>query len=431
MNSTYLRDVTRMHRQSGSFWMRYFTDADKMHTLYQGATAYLENSDAEKDALVDSAKIESTPLTARKQWVHLQIPIEDFRQDIARYGDGSVYGQVDLVYGGLSQTAWLVDTHLLHASALVDNVGDTQMLLVRGPDFDVRDGQLLLRRNPATLPAVRKVGDRQVLDIWAFGASLPANYLYDSWGCIFGLRAASSPRYRLALQALNAAHILGPTRDTFSLFVCAMFDVPCVTKEATVEVVAAEWVGTSEEVIAIPDGAEVTVSVGERVYPGTPITNRLRLGTLAQVALPYVEIPAVLQPLGGSLVFPNEEVSVTAEYVDDEVFVTFPTGGDPEHDSAFFEQANATAPKLRHVLDRRNQPTGEPTPDDIVQTANPYELVANYAADRIIAVQVKTNNTLDSYRPYVRYIRSMLPPTSTALFALEDDQGGLHFESIA
>jgi len=414
-----LRKTSLMHRESGSFWLRYFEDADKMRTLYAAMLARNEDLDLHylHDEINTSLK-EAKPFR-ELTWAPVAINTEDIEHKSVEYGDGRLYG--DGLFYGSKVDSWSVAVPFQEVITLVDYPGNTGTVLYSDIDFTSEPGILRFSFDPSILAAYTDATG-EYITLWAFGYSIDVQDLYNRHGVTFGFEQESSAAYKKMLYALLQARIKGPTVESLETALCSCYDVPAASVTGIVETIQDTWLATDKEIISL-DAGDVIVSVGDTIYPGQPLTDTLRVGTLEQLSdyLPEIALgPESIEGLSGQVVFTNAETALTVITGATTTELSFALGGSVEDASIVLGYLNAEDPNLAYYLDRRRAPVGPPEASDLPATVNPYALLSEYVTDRLLVAYVNLDTAeKTATNAYLRRLREVLPPTSSLILVLE------------
>jgi len=416
-----LRDTTAMHKESGSFWLRYFSDADRMRTMYASAAALNEDFDSNVSYDKTVTSLASAEPVRKLSWAPVSVNVDDIVQSKITYGSGRSYGD-GLLYGD-TQREWVVEVPFKRVECLVDTPGLSSIVLYEGIDFVSDESLLRFRFDPSTLASYTNAEGTFIL-LWAYGYELDASDLYKRHGITLDFRQVSSARYRTMLYAMMQARIKGPTVESISTALCCAYGVPQAEETSTVEVVTDSWIATDKEIIHY-DLGQLVVSAGDTVYPGQPMTDAIKIGTLQELSGVLTEVGLGAEYLAGAkstVVFENTDKALSAVTGTESTSVSFDLGGDSADVAAVLSALNENDPNLADYLDRRRAPYGPPEASDLPSTVNPYDLVAEYLADRLICVYVDSAK-VEYLHPtaYLRRIRDMLPPTTGLLIVIDTD----------
>lgn len=143
------------------------------------------------------------------------------------------------------------------ATALCDSVSAPRHILSQGRDFALVDGVLVIRKvqDPFDTDGylIEEDGDDRVAVLWACDAEFDRGYVSDFVGYPLGIHAPSTETATEMLSALWDAITLGLAPVSLDRVLGAVFDVPVVAADTTVESVA-------------DDGADKIVVTGDKVY---------------------------------------------------------------------------------------------------------------------------------------------------------------------
>lgn len=421
------RDPKTLHDKVGSFWVRYFHDADALHSLYAGILALHENDELREEHLRSLTALREAYPFQRQQWAPLSIEVSDIGETPIEYGEGLEFGDIvdgEPILFGDRRPPWRVRSPAKDIYLIVDKINRASQIWVRGVDFYIADGYLFFNRHPRELGTREHRDGSEYLALWACGFEYDTLDLSRYWGSTYRFQQPSSERYADALYALQKTHVCGPTRETLELFLGAAFGAPYAREDGILDRVTENWVATDKEIIKrLPgDTAAVAVRPGTEIpiLRGQCVTTALKVTTLEAADLPYVTLGGSLSS-AGTLTFENQEKALTVITEGDTTSISFEIDGNEDAKALFFESVNGTTPNLASLLDRRKSRFGPPTEGDLPNTVNPYKLIASLTEGRLLVVVVDTRYVRDPYpKAYLRRLRGMLLPTTALLLVLTD-----------
>lgn len=432
------RNPQTIHDKVGSFWVRYFQDADALHSLYAGILALHENDQLREEHLRSLTSLEQAAPFQYQQWAPIALEVSDIEETPIEYGEGLEFGDIvdgEPILFGDRRPPWRAPTPAENVMMLVDRVNRSNAIWIRDVDFYVADGYIYFNRHPRELGVRTRRNGSEYITMWAFGFEYDLLDLSRYWGATYRFQQPSSKRYADALYALQKTHVCGPTRETLELFLCAAFGAPYAREDGILDRVEENWVATDKEIVKRLPGDTATMTerpgVKTPVYRGQCLTNAVRLTNLAEANLPYVTLGRSLSA-AGSLTFENTDKALTVSSVNGSTHVSFDVGGDQEALDLFFNTVNMTSPNLAGLLDRRKSKFGPPTASDLPATVNPYQLVATLTEGRLLVAVVDTRFVRDTHpRAYLRRLRGMLLPTTALLLVLTDGSSYQFFSSAS
>lgn len=189
-----------------------------------------------------------------------------------------------------------------------------------------------------------------------------------------------------ALEASTPTPSAASFNGTFSKLLDTIelvYDTPVVREAGEVLEVTQMAVGTivitSYEVLRVPDGISVTVSVGDTVVPGDTVCEAWRLIRLGpgDTAEPVLAVPShrLLPGVSGTLVWHNTNTATVVDTVSSKTRIRWALGGAGADVTAFWSAVHARAvsgfTSLAEALDARPTPTGQPTAFDLPSVVNP------------------------------------------------------------
>lgn len=347
----------------------------------------------------------------------LVITIRRIDQTAADYND---IGDEDLVIDGTvligvpasAAVSYPVGDGVHSAALIADLFNEPTVVLTAGSDFTIgTDGRLLLSDDPFTSGEWTPYTDddgNECIDLLLLGVRQDMSDFQKIYGSVIGTDGASTESYRRYVNAVTDSIVQGTTLLNFVAAIAAAADAPITTTTETVESITADDAGmmviTSSAVYRHPDSATVLVEVGEVLAPGTSVTDAVRFldrslpfAEFAEAVYHAVEVPASAfsVTLTGPLTFLDAEEDLVVEAgVSGFTKVTWDMPDDAGDVADFFDamHANGVAAgaTLANYLDRRENPTGQPSAGDLPQTVNPLRMLWDDAwRNGVCVVQVR------------------------------------------
>jgi hypothetical protein len=400
----------------------------------------------------------TVPVFHTENWYQLTIRLS------AVSGVASRYDPNDLVYGpqpgttpdrpaGFIQTYGGQDRPGIVELDLPDNLVsinfNIQNFVVKptkiwtnGVDYSIVAGRLTFRDNPFLDDAVPKrdifnadgVKVDEEIALWVYKGEFDLNYVYIQFGYALGLQLGSSQFYKDILNAFWDMHLLGPAVNLLEILLAAMAGTALVVNPVeTVEVIWRDnedtLVITDSTVYQFTPASNISVSVGQKVFAGDPLTDAVRVTELsgAGADLSSQTFPALslsAQFLSGhylsDLTFRNSSVALDYLGINaaGKAVVQFEVSGFPGDVEAFWGrvQANGEMPHQRtlaELLDTRANPVGQPGPLNLPATVNPLRFVLdNLLRNNLFVIRVNRGG-FDPGAPGIemmRLLREVMPP---------------------
>jgi hypothetical protein len=309
---------------------------------------------------------------------------------------------------------------------LADSIAAPTRVWQRGLDFRVWRGRIEFWAQP--LPE-----DADSLTTWAFRPSLDSAALWRLHGYVLGAYGASSPAYRRLLAALLRGQVQGGSSGSLGEALGALTDSPVAAGSETVEAVFLQgerwWIVTDSRAYSAASDATPVVGVGDRVRRGDPLVNAFEIHEFNRGQVPAdllgVTIPAELLgfPATGGLLFRNQSLPTTVTSQDGVTRWEFPVAGDPADVQRFWDEVHsrglANPPTLARLLDRRENPVGEPAAANLPATVNPCQfLAAHYLRHHAFLVRLRPGAYGPEAQPgWLGHVVASLVPPHTRLIA--------------
>lgn len=453
----------------GSFWGRTYTRVDQVRSYADGTAMLVAQSYRNLLETVAALSRFDVPLFHTEQWSpvvlrrsqrnSVAVSAARFDRTAAKFDDGT------LVFDSAANTRFYAfprPTGLVSAAQLLNKLIHPTLALSENADFkiDQERNALVFAADPFTNPnLLRKAiydGNDLVdeeITLWAFQGQFDYDYVFAQFGYALGMRLKSSQGAKDLMNAVMSGLVNGgATVADLDLAFSAICDVPLsVAPHETVEVTQRDAHGTliitDKNVYRFPEDATTVVSVGDVLHAGSRLVDTLTLVELTQGAVPET-ISALALDNGylatcfyGDLVFENKDVplEVLEDHPSGYTYLKFGLGGFPADVEKFFDELHARgvadaqrpadecAPPRRrgtlaHFLDRRAQPAGEPTAENLPATINPLQFItANILRNNVFLVQIRGGalgqNHMGLYN--VRHLRQLLPPHAAMIVIYE------------
>lgn len=477
---TTVYDVpTNLLAALGTFWMSTYAGRDQLVTHGQ-AIGQIGNQ-AVVDLLETMAALSrfTVPIYHRDNWYALQL-LESTRNDAQTslpaldtgltYDSGLAYDTPQRAVGH----AFPLPADLVSAPLVMNRFITPSLTMTDGVDYIISDGAIIFRDNPFLDARVAKrpvfedgeATDQEAL-LWVFRGNFDWQQAYTQFGYVIGLKMRSSTGYRDLMNAVFDAIVGGTSRNQLLTALSAITGIPLV-KETTETVVdiwmdnTARLVITDQHAYRFHREATVTVEVGDVVSAGDSLIDALAVYEFNRGVCPdtlralAVDRGFLASCLYGDLVFENQDFPLTVITDDPSGFtkLTWPLGGHPLTVEAFFDELHArgvaaaaeadpcdtatpvTYPgddcdtftvqrrkgTLAHLLDRRDNPTGEPVASNLPRTINPLEfLIANVLRNHAWAVRIYIPHLGETRLGLhnLRFLRKIIPPHTAMFLVME------------
>lgn len=464
----------------GSFWASTYAGRDQVLThvtaLAQGGNQSL------LDVLetINNLSRYSVSIYHRENWTALTL-LESQRNDastsLLKYDAGAFYdtGYRYDVVPPRADFAFPRPPRLAGVRTILNRFTSPSLVWTRGVDFDLVTDAIVFAADPFADARVAKrdvygdngdVVDREAI-LWLFRGDFDWDAIYRQFGYVIGMRLRSSRGYRDLLNAVFDAIVGGTVKQQITTAFSVVTGIPLVKEPA--EQVEDIWmqqgqrlVITDKNVYHLAADAEVTVAVGDVVHAGDTLSDGLQFIEFNRGLLPddilamSVGKSFTNSCFYGDLIFENREVPLTVITDDPSGFtkLTWSLGGVPADVEAFFDEMHRRGvlaaqtvdacddgPQvsypgdgcdtfttqrrkgtLAHLLDRRENPKGEPTAANLPRTINPLRfMVQNVWRNNAYAVKIKVAQLLPGGLGLhnLRYLRKIVPPHTALLLLIE------------
>lgn len=307
---------------SGSFWAEAYDARAEFRGMTRGlASAWRRAVDALGEASA-SVAVDSTPLRRVVEWTPVVVRESALRASAARagrFGSAGRFGE-GRAYGGLSGGPFRVAIAPFDdAPAVLDSPGAAAACWVRGVDYEVEAGELVLEADPFESPgwspepvldARGEAVDRE-LTLWLWRARRDDRPLARSIGPVLGVDLPSTPAAKALASAALDALAAGPTGLSLRRLLAAACDAPlCGSDGEAVEAVgrdaAGPFVVTSAAAYRLPPRSSPVVRAGDVLEAGDPLCDAVLfdpLGPAVPAGLAAFAPPAGLLPPGPGVAF--------------------------------------------------------------------------------------------------------------------------------
>lgn len=462
----------------GSFWSRTYEATDQVHSYVDATAALVAQSQRNLLETVAALSRYDVPLYHTENWTPIvlrksqrnsaAVTVANFDKNSNAFNDDKLYFDTaaDTKY-----YAFPLPEKLAGAAKIFNRLLHPSLALDEGVDYliDINHNSLIFVNDPFDSPEVIKKTlfdkaqpvDEEIV-LWAFRGKFDYEYAYTQFGYAVDLRLKTSQGYKDLTNAIISGLVNGgATAADLDLAISAVCDIPLAREaQETVELVQRDAHGlvivTDKHAYRYTEDATPLVAVGDNVRAGAQLVDAFTIielnqggisATISALALDRGYVSACFY---GDLVFENKDVplEVDTAHADGYTYVKFRLGGFPLDVRQFFDEihargvAAATAlpdpcdrrarklGTLAHLLDKRKNPDGEPTANNLPQTINPLKfLVENVLRNNVFLVQIKVGalgqNRLGLYN--IRHLRQLLPPQSAmiVIFSLQAQRGVL------
>lgn len=454
----------------GSFWARTYTAVDQVRSYVDATAQSVAQSHRNLLEAVAALSRVSVPLYHAENWTPITLRRSDantglvgagrFDSDPLVFSDGRASFDVPIQrsYFAFPKPAKLVSVAQIFNKLIFPTVAYSEKV-----DYilDETRNALVFATNPFENPGFLRRGiynGKDLVDeeitVWGFHGQFDYDYVFNQFAYALGMRLKTSQGAKDLMNAVYSSLVNGgATAFDLDTALAAICGVPLTTEpEETVEVLQLDahglFIATDKNVYRFQENAAPVVAVGDKLPVGSPLTDALEIVTLTGGQVPE-SIPALALDRGflaacfyGDLVFENKKLPlvVNTEHSSGYTFVKFPLGGFPADVARFFDDLHARGVAaaqvvpdpcdrrrrklgtLAHILDRRAQPEGEPTANNLPSTINPLHfIVSNVLRNNVILVRIKSaglgQNRLGLYN--IRHLRQLLPPQAAMIVIYE------------
>lgn len=444
----------------GTHWSEAFDARDQIRSLMLARSLEEQQKVRELRQVVDAVSRFTQPLHRTEQW-RLLVLKENERnhQSVAvlRYGDSkqqAVYGTHPVTgrlyrYGMPHETesVFPLPYILEQAPFIFDRIVKPSRTLTYGLDYYLSpaDQAIVFRKNPFDSPQfeIRELFEDGVLAdrecwLWLFRPQRDRDRVYRQFGYVTDLKLPSSLQYRDYVNAVWDGVVAGASSRPLAAALAALTDTPVATGHETVQHVVGDSRGllitTDKAAYRYPSDATALVTAGDVVEAGDQLVDTVRVFEFHNGDVPAVgdlqalELGRGFLPAGfvDGISFFNQDVPLQVDTSGEFTRVEFEVGGFDEDVTRFWtlfhERGEASPPTLAQLLDRRENPSGEPTAGALPATVNPLEfLIRNVLRNNAFVVKIKHRQQGSNRLPFsaARKLRLLVPPHTAMLLVFE------------
>lgn len=452
----------------GSFWSRIYTRADQVNSYAEGTALFAAQSHRSLLEVAAALSRYDVPLYHTEMWVPLVLRKSQRNSaatNLARFDRTSETINGRLVFdtaAGQPYYAFPKPEKLVSAGHIFNKLVSPTMALSENVDYvlDAERGAVVFIEDPFSRADVLKRGiyeNGQLADeeitLWAFMGQFDYDYVYNQFAYALGMKLRTSQGAKDLMNAVFSGLINGgATASDIDLALSAITGVPFAREDETVEVLRRDAYGsmiiTDKNVYRFPEDVTPVVVEGQHIRAGAELVDSVQIVELTDGAVPE-SIPALALDRGflsacfyGDLVFENRDVplEIDTAHPSGYTYVRFGLGGFPADVQQFFDELHARGiglaeqvpdpcdrrarrqGTLAHMLDRRQNPSGEPTAIHLPATINPLQFIAeNILRNNVFLVRIKATalgqNRLGLYN--MRHLRQLLPPQTAMIVIYE------------
>lgn len=428
----------------GSLWSDTYDGQDVVERLVAGRAELAKNTfGVLRDAIATRSRLQC-PVFRVEDRRHCPVLLSARKVEAAKFG-GAVAFDDGYAFGApaVDWVSYPAPAGLAGVKVITNRLTEPSAVLFYGLDFWLEGGRLVFRVDPFgdARFARKSVTDDgvevdQELDLWLDRPEFERHYVRDHWGHVAGAEADSSEGYKALVNGLFDMLVLGSSVGRAVDAVALALGVPLARGGETVAEVAADGlhtlVLTDKNAYRLSAESTATVAAGDALEAGDPLCDAVRLYEFNRSQLPAGLLGLTLGPgflLGkyvGEVGFPNRDVPLKVETVGGYTKVSCELGGHPADVATFWAEVHARGVArgrtLAHALDRRDDPDGEPQPENLPATINPLDLIADSAL-RYNAFVVRAQvgeATEDAAGLWLLAAAQRLVPPHTAMILLLD-----------
>lgn len=207
----------------GKFWSAFYSQKDFIQKTLGAIAIDWENEYFRFCENVLSLSLKDIPVFNRERWRNIKLLESQINVDtgnFAKYGEGLVYGEEEVLYGGKFDgvgASFLLEDIAEINGVISNRIYNPSLVLIENSDFNFSNGVIHFKQNPFANPLVpiREIAneDNEVVDrelsLWISEIHTDRQYLWKHYGSLFDLFEQSSEDYKVLLRTLLSVHMNG------------------------------------------------------------------------------------------------------------------------------------------------------------------------------------------------------------------------------
>ena len=426
----------------GSFWTEVFTNDNEILDHIQSEI------DANDQTLLDAANAIAAvsrfeiPVFRHRNWNKMVIATSELavsNRVFYKLGDDISLGDPIELGQTRDIPVWIIKapTNTVQITNIVDRPVSPTVVLSKGVDFVLENGNIIFFKNPAELGFTVTAKDvngtpQQAVTLWLFNSKEDLKYIYNQFGFVVSLYAKqSTEHYKNLINAAFDNLIKSSNSMALRIALSSLVGIKVVQRQTeTVQVINKNQgrlqIITDYDVYDFKLESTPIVAVGDVVHAGDIMVDSVQFYENANaVNAPITSL--ALDPemfnmnLNGNLIFPNRSLNTTYSQ-DSSGFVSlrFPLGGNADDIETFWTyadtQGKATGKSVAQSV-RLDSNSGQPAVNQVPSTINPMQFLIDKALQAnitLIVIKVSELEFISGFGALV-LLRRFIPP-HVALF---------------
>lgn len=375
----------------GTFWTEVYGGVGDVRALTQATAEASTRIHDIVDRITPFLGVSGVEATDRRDWYSLIFAESDRRKSV-EYGESLVFGE-NGVYGQdvFRRAVYPIPAGIVSIGQMMNRSDLPSAWFFQGQDYTVDPINHLIRfsHDPLMDERFQSTVIQNDVHIWGWNVEFEADYAYDYSGFISGYREKRSTKdYLEFTQKLLPLLVDGPTASRFDDAIVAATGYPLAKYEETVIDITydhtSRLVITDRSVYRVPMSADVSVTVGQLLVPGSVICSSLIVHEFNRGTLPadcdFITVGP--EHFGGKfkhgLTFRNTSLPTTVSEDDGKVRIRFQIDGLESEVEEFWSDVRTAEDRLgrtvlEYLLDQDDPAIGA-APAEI----NPAEFLAQY-----------------------------------------------------
>jgi len=412
------------------------------------------------DAIASASKFE-IPLFQTKNW-HPFTVLASERFTTSQLNN--LYGTSQLTYKNAlipaygdkersNYFSYRIPENVKEVNAIYNRLLDPSLIMMDNLDFavDADRHAIHFASDPFENPLVPKrdvlndrgeVVDQEIL-LWFNMSQWDHDYIFNQFGYVVKIWMKTSSFYKDFVSAVWDHLTLGPTKATLKLALMAMTGVRFAIDQEVVSDIIYDsdsvHVVTPLNLYTFPSTTTLLVAVGDTIRPGDPLCDAVLIIEPSQTtdwsSVRGVAVGDAMLRMGGvrnPITFENMDTELEYLGIDQagKAVVQFSVSGFPQDVAEFWRQSHAEGINLgltlAEALDTRKTKVGQPLPQDLPQTINPFEFVMdNLFSNNLFVILMKPEQFAQGAPGLqgLEYLYKYLTPQTTYMIFIEMNQG--------
>lgn len=379
-----------------SFWQRIYAGRELVTDIFRAATLQerqIQQREAEFDGTVSR---QDCSTTSAWRWYPVTLNRDDMVDADYSGNSGEAFSD-ETGYGQImdSSVAFPAPEGLISAAGVSDYIAAPTVWLSNNVEMTISNGKIVFVNDPFkdTRFTAEDVDGQTILRLNLFNAEFDSSAFVAAWSDAAGLSGDASEQYKNLSNALLDARTFGASFKFILDAVEAITGIPLAKGTEIVEQIgetdAYKYVITDQNAYRFPLTATVVVAVDQTLQLGESLVDSVYVYRTRPAAdLPDWLTSITVGPgyglakeIDDTLEFLNQDVPITVSTAAGFTKIEFTLTGDSGTVDDFFDSLHArgvaASETVAMLLDRRTNPIGQPSAEDLPATVNPAKILLN------------------------------------------------------